>query len=408
LDDAPLEERRTGAVRTRRFLSPEDASDLGRLSSEAIDAVRGFAWPLVRDADELHDALMSLGVVAPDSDVDPAGACVGEGWFAWFEELVAVGRGVRWKYGGRQFWGCVERLSMVRPLHCEEIGTDTVVPERFRRPYDSLEAAVELVRGRLEVCGPTTAAALAQTLGVDTGLIDQALASLEGEGFVMRGRYTGHAAEEWCERRLLARIHRRTLSRLRDSVRPVSAAAFVRFLTRAHGVTAGNRRSGHNGLLEVIREMEGFAAPVAAWEAHIFPARVDDYDPALLDMLCHSGRVTWRRGAGSTSTGPVRTTAILFAARDEADLWAGEPDLDGLSHGARAVYDALDSDGALFFGELKKNSRLLGAQAEDALSELVARGAVVSDGFAGLRALVASGREKGKVCRSTPVAAGVW
>ena len=397
LDDAPLEERRTGAVRTRRFLSPEEASDLGRLSPEAIDEVRGFAWPVVRDADELHDALMSLGIVSPAIDADPDGACVGEHWRVWFQELIALGRAASWEHQGRECWGPVERLPFIRPVHRGDVAVDAVVPTRFRRDVDPLEAAVELVRGRLEVCGPTSAAELAHLLVIDPQLVDQALGSLEGEGFVMRGRYTGQGGQEWCERRLLARIHRRTLRRLRDAVRPVPAAAFVRYLTRAHGVTPEGRRAGPGGLLEVIRDLEGFAAPVAAWEGHIFPARVDGYDPALLDALCLSGQVTWRRGAGSSATGPVRTTPVLFAARDQADLWAGVPDTEGLSHGAQAVLDTLESNGALFFGELKKKARLLGAQTEDALSELVARGAVVSDGFAGLRALVAGGREKGRV-----------
>ena len=397
LDDAPLEERRTGAVRTRRFLSPEEAVGLGRLSPEAVAEVAAFAWPIVRDADELHDALMSLGVFTPAVDVDPGGVAVADEWQPLLEVLLAAGRVVRWEVDGTTRWCAVERLAQVRQVHGAAVGAGVDIPPRFDRDCDELEAATELVRGRLEISGPLTSSAIAATLGAAEPLVDQALAQLEGEGFAMRGHYTEAAAEEWCERRILARIHRRTMRRLRDAVRPVTAATFVRYLTRAQGVLPGSRRSGVGGLLEVIRELEGFVAPVSAWEANILPARVDDYDPAWLDALCLSGQVTWRRGAGPAGRGPVRSTPVLFTSREHADLWTTDRGADEVSHAARAIVDVLEADGALFYGELRRRAKLLGAQAEEALSELVARGIVVSDGFSGIRALVATGREKGRV-----------
>ena len=397
LDDAPLEERRTGAVRTRRFLSPEEAVGLGRLSPEAVSEVAGFAWPVVRDADELHDALMSLGVFTPAVDVDPDGASPTDEWHPLFETLEAESRVVCWEAGGMTRWCAVERLPHVRAVHGTGVGGGVPIPARFERECDELEAATELVRGRLEISGPITAASIAASFGASEAIVVRALVQLEGEGFAMRGHYTEAEVEEWCERRILARIHRRTMRRLRDAVRPVTSAAFVRYLTYAQGILPGGRRSGVGGLLEVLRELEGFVAPVSAWEAHILPARVDDYDPAWLDALCLSGQITWRRGAGPAGRGPVRSTPVLFTSREHAGLWTTIRGADSLSHAASAVVEVLESDGALFYGELRRRAKLLGAQAEEALSELVARGLVVSDGFSGIRALVVTGRERGRV-----------
>lgn len=401
LDDAPLEERRTNAVRMRRWLSPEDAEDLGRLNPEAIDEVRAYAWPLVRDADELHDALMSFGVLNVSLQAEPSGEPVLRRWVGWLEGLREEGRAVAWKRGEAVYWSAVERLPFVIPIH-GDVAPEAVVPARYHAEYDELEAAVELVRGRLEIVGPTAERELVSAIGLRPSLVTQACASLEGEGFAMRGNFTGGSETEWCERRLLARIHRATLQTLRKAVRPVGAAAFVRFLTSMHSVRAGDRLVGPSGVLEVIRRLEGFAAPVAAWEGHIFPTRVEDYDPSMLDTLCLSGRVAWRRAGSGGGNGPIRTTPILFAPRETAGFWAGEPDLVDLSRGATAVVGALKESGALFYDELKSRSRLLGAQAEEALGELVARGVVVSDGFAGIRALVATSRAK----RSVPIEAG--
>jgi ATP-dependent Lhr-like helicase len=401
LDDAPLEERRTNAVRMRRWLSPEDAEDLGRLSPEAIDEVRAYAWPLVRDADEMHDALMSFGVLNASTEADPSGEPVRRRWSQWFDALVSDSRAVAWEHDGCTFWCAVERLPFVVPVH-GAVAPAAEIPERFRADHDELEASIELVRGRLEMVGPTSEPAIASATGLTLTLVAQACASLEGEGFAMRGSFTGQGKSEWCERRLLARIHRATLQSLRKAVHPVGAAAFVRFLTSMHGVQAKDRLVGPNGVLEVIRRLEGFSAPVAAWEGHILPARVEDYDPSMLDMLCLSGRVAWRRAGSSGGNGPIRTTSILLAPRESVGFWVSEPDLTELSRGASAVLAALQEGGALFYDELKARSRLLGAQAEEALGELVARGAVVSDGFAGLRALVATSRAK----RSVPIEAG--
>lgn len=420
LDDAPLEERRTNAVRGRRWIEPGSADEIGRVDPAAIAEVRASAWPTVRDPDELHDALVVTGVLSPDLDAVPLDPEAGDGsessadgaddasrlldglrgpYGEWFDALVAAGRAVEFGHAGAARWVAVERLHEVRTaLGGPSIAEHVVLPERFVRQASKDRAAVELVRGRLEASGPIGAEAIATLTGLERSAVDHALLALEGEGFVMRGAWErapdGSAGnrEQWCERRLLARIHRSSLDRLRARVRAVPPSAYVRFALGLQRVTAESRVEGIDGLMGVIEQLQGVSAPAAAWEAHILPARVSDYDPSMLDMLCLSGRVAWaraRRAGGGA--GPVRTTPIVLAPRDQIHLWTAPPEgePDGLSREAARLLATLRECGAEFVAELARRSRLLPSQVEEALGELVAAGLVVSDGFAGLRALIA-------------------
>src|SRR5439155_2899329 len=292
LDDAPLEERRTQAVITRRGLDVKTAEELGKLDQAAIDRVREDAWPDVNSADELHDALLVTGALTSAE----CGVRNAE-WKGYFEELVKAGRaGVL--QAGPGLWGAAERLPMLEVVfpgaRCEPPLT---VPERDRAKAWTREDAVrELVRGRLEVVGPTTAEGVAAALGVPPSDVDFALGALEHEGFVLRGRFTPGVAElEWCERRLLARIHRYTLDRLRQEIEPISAADFTRFLLRWQRLTPGTRAAGPDGLAAVLELLDGFELPAGAWETDVLPARVGEYDPLWLDGLCLSGEIAWGR-----------------------------------------------------------------------------------------------------------------
>src|SRR2546425_1281386 len=227
LDDAPLEERRTQAVITRRGLDVKTAEEFGKLDQAAIDRVKEEAWPDVGSADELHDALLVMGAI-PNAEGGTRNAEQQE----YFEELVRAGRAGTLLHEPR-LWIAAERLLMVQAVlpgvACEP---PLVPPERERAKVGTREGALrELVRGRLEVVGPTTAAELARALGVPVSDVDFALGALEHEGFVLRGRFTPHVAElEWCERRLLARIHRYTLDRLRRGIEARRAARLLRVL----------------------------------------------------------------------------------------------------------------------------------------------------------------------------------
>jgi ATP-dependent Lhr-like helicase len=253
----------------------------------------------------------------------------------------------------------------------------------------------------LQALGPMTAAQLAQRLGVPVQDMDAALGALEGEGFAMRGQFTPNGTQtEWCERRLLARIHRYTVERLRAEIEPLSAADFLRFLFRWQGLTGDPKPEGPQALAGVIEQLEGFEAAAGSWETDLLPARTDHYDPEWLDSLCLSGRVLWARltppkpAAGKDRvSGPVRTTPIALLTRRQQPLWqnlSATRASDELRLGPRAqgVVAHLRTHGASFFEDLVHATGLLKSQAEEALAELVAAGLVHADSFAGLRALL--------------------
>ncbi|UCE01316.1 MAG: DEAD/DEAH box helicase [Candidatus Latescibacterota bacterium] len=404
LDDAPLEERRTQAVLSRRWLDPETAADLGALDQAAIDRVREEIWPQVESYDELHDALVLYGFLT---------AAEGRSWQSQFEQLATEHRVTTLSIGGGdelRLWVAAERLPQFAALFpSARLEPHIAPPECARATQWSAETAlVEIVRSRLEGLGPVTVHDLATSLGVPSARIDTALAALESEGFALRGRFTpGGATEEWCDRRLLARIHRYTLKRLRSEIEPVTPADYMRFLLQWQRVLPDAEAEGASAVAAVLEQLEGFEAAAAAWEAEILPARVADYDPAWLDSLCLSGRFVWtrlsppkgrngqgaERGTGRARTsGPVRTTPITFLPRQHVPAWrsatAEGADTPQRSPEARAVETLLHERGACFFDDIVRGSGLLHTQVESALGELVACGRVSADGFTGLRALL--------------------
>jgi ATP-dependent Lhr-like helicase len=407
LDGAPLEERRTQAVMGRRWLAPETAADLGRLDPDAIARVRSEAWPDAANAEELHDSLLWLGCLsAEEVEAQPD-------WAGWLATLAQAGRVARIETQTATFWVAAERLGQFRAVWPDAHAHPPPAPQPIILPPDAAprawsadEALVEILRGRLEGLGPVTPAALAAPLGLEPAEIATALAALEVEGFALRGRYTaGTNAEEWCDRRLLARIHHLTVRRLRAEIEPVAARDFLRFLFAWQHVTPEERQEGPDAVAAAVALLEGFEAPANAWETELLPARVADYEPAWLDDHCLAGRIAWARLTPSAAAGrertasPVRSTPIALLARRHAPLWtrlaaSAEPAHPPGPKG-QAVLAVLQAQGASFFDELVEATGLLRSQAEDALGELVALGLVSSDSFGGLRALlVPSDRRK--------------
>ena len=390
LDDAPLEERRTQAVYTRRALEPSSADDLGALDPAAIERVRDEAWPDVQSADELHDALLTSGFL---TEVEGISGRDGASWGGYFRELGEAGRADRVELErGQAIWVATERLPEIRGAGKQGGGE---VVEEGTEAGDREAAIRELLRGRLGFTGPTTGAELAASLNLAESDADVALAALEGEGVILRGRFTGDApALEWCDRRLLARIHRYTLNRLRAEIEPVSAADFMRFLFAWQRLDPDHRAGGLEGLATVIIQLDGFEVPASAWEGEVLASRCEEYDPVLLDTLCMTGRVAWGRRTGGRmdgrSGGPIRTTPIALFVREHAADWLDH--VAGiefqLSTYAQKVREALERHGASFFHELVAWSGLLPTQVEQALAELAGLGLVTSDSFAGLRALI--------------------
>ncbi len=445
LDDAPLEERRARAVSLRR-VDPELAGGLGALDPEAIAAVRAQAWPDVRDADELHDLLLNL-ITLPLAVLSELRGPATTTLAALADELIAGRRATvaRWPTGEALVASeRVEHLkSALAPLTFAPTppplaGADTIEPEDVFRA---------MAQGWMEILGPITAGDLATLLGVESTKIEAALFRLENDGVVMQGRFTGERAKgqgprgktddvaadlasdsddlalgpctlalpagplgpaEWCERRLLARIHRLTVGKLRKEIEAVSPADFLRFLFRWQHLDTAGRLHGRDGLLQVIHQLQGLELPAPAWEAHVFPARLGIYDETDLEQLCLAGEVAWGRLRRPTSgessepetlpfDGPRRRTAPTRSAplalcRREALPYLLEPATgpggEDVGPEARAVYQYLERHGASFLGDVARGLSMLPSQAEEALWELVARGLVTGDGMAGLRTLL--------------------
>lgn len=273
LDDAPLEERRTQAVLARRWSDPESADDLGALDAEAIEGVREEAWPVVRGADEMHEALMSLACVTETE------AGRNDGWSAWLDALANSGRATRLRVAEHDaLWVPVERLMCVRAVYPQAPMHPALhAPEGYTDPWSEDDALVEIVRARLSGFGPLTVPAIARALTLPASAVALALTKLEAEGYVLRGRFTPGVVDEWCERHLLARIHRYTVRRLRREIEPVERQDFMRFLFEWQHLSADTRGEGRDALLAVVEQLEGFEAPAVAWEEEMLPARIADY-----------------------------------------------------------------------------------------------------------------------------------
>ena len=438
LDDAPLEERRARAVTLRRAL-PDDARDLGALSPQAIARAEQAAWPVVRDAEELHDALLSLSVLPLTELFRCEGVASTEQLRGWFESLAGERRATEFTLGdGRAAWTCAERVHVVRALYAgANITPPLVSPStELRTGFDRLrtngvgvdgvsangvgvdgvsangvdgddgedEALMALLRGWTESVGPFTEAGLASTLGLSVTLVRRGLAQLEAEGGVLRGRFTpGIAEEEFCNRRILARINRDTVAGLRQEVEPVPVATFIQFLFRWQHATSGTRVQGDGGLLQVLEQLQGFEAAAQVWETELLPLRMSTYDTSALDRLCLGGEAVWgrfaRRPVDQELPGGraalARTGPVSLGLREDLDwLLDPAPPDDSAPHGAMpsgAAGEALAflrARGASFVSDIVAGTRRLPSEVEEALWQLAAAGLVTADGFGALRGLV--------------------
>ena len=394
LDDAPAEERRTLAVQARRWLDADAVRSFGALDQQAIERVREEVWPTPSNAEELHDALLTAGLLAAH---EPQSGCAD-----WYAVLVASGRASRVRLPGARsdWWVATERFGQARlawPALLVLEGPGAGLAHDPTAGACAGDALRELVRGRLGVEGPLVAEELAGRWGLPVTAILAALAALEQEGSVLRGHYTSAAEDrqEWCERRLLARIHRYTMNRLRAEIEPVSAAVYLRFLLEWQGVMPGSRTEGTEALQRVVEQLAGFEAPAGAWESALLPLRLQGYVPGDLDQLMARGRCTWARLSPKAEAtgrvgGPVRATPITLLPRKALADWLAfsTPGAGSPSGAAQRVLALLQAQGASFFDDLASDSHLLRAQLEEALGELVGLGLVTADSFSALRLLL--------------------
>jgi len=417
LDDAPLEERRARAVEMRRVLPEAVLSEVGRLDPAAIAEVCADAWPDVRDAEELHDALLGL-VALPTHGIWP-GTRVGRklqesvpAWNEYFELLAGERRAGRAWVGDRTYWVAAERVKAFEQIF-SDARFETHLPDLESAPKSREEVVLDLATGWMLHSGPVTVTELGGVLGLGTTDAEKAMLRLEASGAVLRGQFTDASSgeTEWCDRRLLARIHRLTLGTLRKQVESVTAAQFMRWLLRWQHVGPSSQVLGERGTLEILQQMQGFEAPANSWERQILSRRIADYDPKVLDQLCLTGAVGWGRVSPHPATletvsperrrvVPTSVAPITFFVREDADWMiphreAGDEETRGLSPDAKAVMQFLRQRGASFFTDIVRGTGKLKAEVETALWELVAGGLLTADGFDNLRALIDPKRRSG-------------
>jgi len=458
LDDAPLEERRARAVEMRRVLPASVLEEVGALDPAAIAQVQQEAWPDVRDADELHDVLHTL-VMMPVLQQDEASYQLSAvssqetkpqiearrskliaRWHSFFVRLQLDNRAIIAEAAGKRYWVAAERIEWFQAMHhvvpglCPVPAGWSPATTQPRDVVNSDDAVLTAVQGWIAHLGPTTASEIGELLGLAPSEVEKALLRMEASGAILRGKFRSvdslqedsqtalarkaegsfsHAEPEteWCERRLLARIHRLTVATLRKQIAPVTASQFMSWLLRWQHIAPGTQVRGEHGTLEVIRQLQGFEIPASAWERFILVRRISDYDPANLDQLCLTGAVGWGRlsphpatleTTGTDENGrenrrrviPTRVAPIAFFVREDAD-WlrphhpgAEDSSTSFLSPVAQALLELLKHRGALFFPDMVRATGRLKAEIETGLWELVAAGLVTADGFENLRALV--------------------
>lgn len=398
LDEAPAEERRTRAIQHRSWMDPADAAELARLNPEAIEMVSQEAWPRVDDMDELHDALVLLGYITEEEmDFEEAELP----WNTYLPSLIRENRAFHFNTGKKRIWVSAERLNMVQTIFPKGklVKEKLSPPEVDTKTWNEHDALVEVLRGRLESSSLTTVEEQANLLGIDASRVTMVMLQLEAQGFVFQGKYSSPDVpqNEWCERRLLHRIHKYTLQQLRKEIEPVTSQDFMRFLFEWHKISTDIPSQGPVALQGLLDTFEGYEAPAASWESEIIPGRIKDYDPSWMDILSLSGRVQWGRirpylqtGKKATSS-PIKTTPIVLFKRGHFGLFKKlmpTQDAHELNPQHQKVLTCIEDNKACFFDEIVQSTGLLKTQVEEALDHLTAAGFLTSDSFTGLRALL--------------------
>jgi ATP-dependent helicase Lhr and Lhr-like helicase len=399
LDEAGLEERRARAVSLKSGIPQSVLEQAGKLDPKAIETVRGECWPDIRDCHELHDLLMSL-VILPVSITEQDRA---RHWTEFYERLECDGRAQTFAWGSLRGWIAAERFAIVQALWSATAGDNGGRDEALKK----------CVQGWIQILGPLTASKFARDLSLNTPLVFQQFVALEAQGIMMRGTFerpdaVEEADIEWCERRILQRIHKLTIGGRRRQVEAVSPAIFMNWLLGWQHLGPQTQLAGEEGLLEVLAKLEGFEAPAVEWEKTILPSRVANYDPRWLDRLCLSGAVGWGRvsphpafsaanGNGPRRVIPGKAAPIAFYLRDSAtwlNLALKERSIDpakltrALTPNAVRIWELMAQKGACFAEDIQRLLELSSIETRHALWELASAGLASADGFDQLRAMI--------------------
>ncbi|HRD70195.1 MAG TPA: DEAD/DEAH box helicase [Legionella sp.] len=401
LDDAPLEERRARAVEMRRTLPKNVLEHLGKLDLQAIKTVTEQAWPDIRSVDELHDTLLTLTAFPADHAEFKKSKTL---WEPYFNELLSGGRAGTAHVGNQLFWYPVDKAQTFKIIYPKAIFHQQL-QEIETNPLDEEESIFHMIRHWMFFLGPTTADKLSELLALNKSSINQALLRIEASGLILRGHFSIFDEDEWCERRLLARIHQLTLGRLRKEIEPVSGTQFLRWLLTWQHITPGTQLAGEQGLLAIIEQLQGFELPAKAWESTILPKRLQHYDPQLLDRLCMMGIIGWGRLSSLTTESdadsikikrslPTSVAPITFFIRDTSE-WISRPEeftseenLSHLNYKAQSIALYLKEHGASFFNDIVQGVGYLKSEVELGLWELVSSGIATADSFDNLRSLI--------------------
>ncbi len=398
LDDAPLEERRARAVEMRRILPQAYLEEIGKLDPQAIAEVQQQAWPDIRNEDELQDLLQTL-IALPCSAIFNKDYRSIDLWKPFFEKLEKAGRASQASNEQQQFWTSIEKAKTFRYIY-PNASIQSQLVELDQKESTEEDAIFTMLKGWMLHLGPITTNELSEILALDSDKIEAALLKLENSGLILRGHFRTATEMEWCERRLLSRIHRLTIGKLRKEIEAVSVAQFMRWLLTWQHLAPGTQLQGEKGLLEVIKQLQGFEISANAWEDHIFKKRLVDYNSMMLDYLCFTGQVGWGRLSihDASSQGkrviPRSDTPITFFIREDSDWlplenqFLEEEHLNGLSTGAQNIYLFLKNNGASFLTDIMRKLGKIQSEIEMGLWELVAAGVITADGFDNLRALI--------------------
>ena len=403
LDDTPAEERRTLAINQRPLYKLNEAAQLANIQTQVIQQVCRDNWPLIRNADELHDALNWLGYMRQEElQVNP------QVLSEYAQQLQQQQRACHFELtANRVIWVARERLPEFIHWygHSHLPALEPLPGKASRELSDKHQALAQILHSRLEAVGPVTANRLANELCLPLNDIEHALRQLENSGSVFRGLFgtnndSATEGEQWCERRLLARIQQQNRQYQRRLAKPVSPAQFMRFLFHWHGLD--DKGLQVDTLHQVLQQLEGIAVSAASWEKQILPQRIAAYTTSMLDELCATGRISWLRPVTIDTLSrkqAIASTPISLIPRQHLKYWlqARSNATANLSAAAQKLLQLLHSRGALFFSDLVQVSGLLRTQVETALGLLVAQGLVSADNFTGVRALVAPNRHKPKL-----------